>query len=347
MAYWWRNIFSRFLVFKKLEDECLYDFRSYKSTFQPWVIFSGSKKNQNYYRDLTFARLTGGIFFTEKFDFSAHSYNVKEIIAHYFPAGVSGVFVNYVPAYTANLNLNDLSDICVCGFVGDHYNFTDKTPTALMKKNFYKNVDWTYLVTAYPHTNELVSTALGGELEFISLPWAVDVSVYKNLNAARFYDIACMGALSEGKYPFRRLVREWLIGQRKIKVFKKTRVKGVTGSDHDGDAFNFALNQCRSAFTCASSFGYTLMKYFEIPATGTLLFAEKTDLYGSLGFIDGKHYVAIRPDNFADEINLYLSKEYSEIANQIAFDGMHFVLKNHTWEKRITDFINQINAARS
>lgn len=331
----------------KSDEQDIYDFRDSGSTLQPWVVISSSKKNQNFYRDLTLARLTNGIFLTEKFDFSRYDYDVNAIVNDYLPGRASGIFINYVPAYTAKLKLNKLRKVLLCGFIGDHYNFIDTTVNAIEKQNFYKKTDWDFLVTAYPNTNELVAKALAKKVTILSLPWAVDASVYKNLHMDRFYDIACMGALSEGKYPFRRKVREWLVNQAKIRVFKKTRVQGRSGSDHDGTAFNYALNKCRSAFTCASSMDYTLMKYFEIPATGALLFAERTALYDALGFIDGIHYIAVTPDDFMEKMNLYLSPNYSNAVNKIACAGMNFILENHTWENRILNFLRETKAMTS
>ena len=72
------------------------------------------------------------------------------------------------------------------------------------------------------------------------------------------------------------------------------------------------------------------MKYFEIPATGTLLFAEKTELYEAMGFVDGIHYVAVTPEDFREKITLYLSKNYNDVVEKIIENATDFIMKHHT-----------------
>jgi hypothetical protein len=171
-------------------------------------------------------------------------------------------FLNYNHHYTHQLRgLNELG-VPVFGFVGDHYDFTDDSPRARVKQEYFRGLtNLVALLSAYPHTNNLVAQVLGRpELPFIYLPWAIDPNVFRDLGKRRRYDIACLGALTEGKYPFRREVRAWLESQSQLSYIRKKRIGG-----HDGVLFNKALNTTRSAFTCASA-RYTLMKYFEIPA---------------------------------------------------------------------------------
>jgi hypothetical protein len=331
-------MFKNFFAKHSLERD-VYDYRSSRPENKPWLILSSSKKNQNFYRDKTLAEMTGGIFLTETFDFAKYNFNLQRIIESFFDDGVGGIFINYVPIYTQKLDFYDLKAKNLCGFVGDHYNFTDKNDIFIDKQNFFKRVSWDFIVSAYPHTNPIVKKALGYQYKFIDLPWAIDPLVFHNLKLKRKFDIACMGALSESKYPFRRQMREWMLRESDLKFYKKSRVKGLDGSDHDGTAFNQALNTCRAAFTCSSSMHYTLMKYFEIPAAGTLLFAEKTDLYEAMGFEDGVHYVAVTPNDFREKITLYLSKNYNDVVEKIVENGVDFIMKNHTWDLRIKVFL--------
>ena len=220
-----------------------------------------------------------------------------------------------------------------------HYNFLDKDIASLKKQNFYKSIPWKFIVSAYPNTNDEVKRALGVTCKFIALPWAIDPLVFKDLKIKRNFDFACVGALSKEKYPFRNIVRDWMLNSQQLKIYKKSRVKGVNGSDHDGSAFNLALNHCKSAFTCSSTFDYTLMKYFEIPASGALLFAEKTILYEQLGFEDGVHYIAINSSDYKDKISTYLSKNYDDVLNKISDNAKCFINTHHTWNHRIEEFL--------
>jgi hypothetical protein len=130
----------RKLFIKHTVEKDIYDFRSIKSENKPWLILSSSKKNQNFYRDKSLANMTGGIFLTETFDFAKYNFNIQKIIASFFDKGVQGVFINYVPTYTFKLDFNGLKARNLCGFVGDHYNFSDKKDSFLDKQRFFKKV---------------------------------------------------------------------------------------------------------------------------------------------------------------------------------------------------------------
>ena len=305
------------------------------------IILGSSKKNQNYYRDLALAKSSRGVFFTEKYFEKTADYSIKSLLS--FAERPRFIFINYSDAYTHCLTgLNDLR-APIFAFVGDHYNFTDVSPAAVRKQDFFKKIKPAALVTAYPATNSIVAESLDRpEIPFLYLPWAIDVGTFKDLALKRKYDIACMGALTEKKYPFRRKVRFWLEDQKILRLFRKKRVKGVRGSDHDGDAFNQALNRVRAAFTCSSSMHYLLMKYFEIPAAGALLFAERHPEFESLGFVDGVHYVAVSSDNYQDKMIFYLKGPGQNEASKIARSGYEFVRSNHTWEKRVIKFLAEL-----
>lgn len=309
------------------------------------LILSGSKKNQNFYRDKELARQTRAIFLSEDFDFSSYSWDVSKICADFIGVDVDWIFINYIHSYTHKLQGLDRVGKPVLGFVGDHYDFLDQRPAALQKQKFFHSIPLVGMVTAYPHTNSLVAQALGNtELPFFNLFWGIDSSIFKNMGTRRKYDIACMGALTEGKYPFRRQVRFWLEDQKVLRLFRKKRVKGKGGSDHDGEAFNLALNRVRSAFTCASSMRYLLMKYFEIPASGALLFAESIPDFDALGFVDGEHYIAVTPENYREKMIYYLHGPGKSEGEQIARTGYEFVHAYHTWEQRIRVFLPQVYA---
>ncbi len=53
-------LFNHFFNKKNLEKD-VYDYRSLKSNHKPWLVLSSSKKNQNFYRDESLARITGGV----------------------------------------------------------------------------------------------------------------------------------------------------------------------------------------------------------------------------------------------------------------------------------------------
>jgi hypothetical protein len=304
------------------------------------LIISSTKRNQNYYRDQELARQTNSVFLAENFDWAAWDYDISRVAAEYFSGGrPDAIFLNYNHGYTHRLNGLDTLRVPIFAFVGDHYDFTDNSSRALVKQQYFRGMkNLVALVSAYPHTNAVVASALGRpEMPFIYLPWAVDTSIFHDLGKRRRYDMACLGALTEGKYPLRRKVRRWIEEESGLRYIRKKRIGG-----HDGDQFNRALNTTYSAFTCASAFRYTLMKYFEIPASGALMFGETTPELEALGFRDGEHYIAVDDRNFAERIRYYTSKVGRLEGDRIRLQGCDFVSTTHTWSKRISGLVDEI-----
>lgn len=304
------------------------------------LILSSTKRNQNYYRDLELVRQTRSLFLAENFDWAIYDHDVGRVSSDYFSGGKpDAIFLNYNHHYTHQLRgINELG-VPVFGFVGDHYDFTDDSPRARLKQEYFRELtNLAALVSAYPHTNNTVAQALGrSERPFIYLPWAIDPGVFRDLGKHRRYDIACLGALTEGKYPFRREVRAWLESQNQLRYIRKNRIGG-----HDGELFNRALNTTRSAFTCASALHYTLMKYFEIPAAGALMFGETTPELTALGFCDEEHYIAVTPADFREKILYYLLGDGREFGEKIRHAGNHFVCERHTWKIRVASMLQDM-----
>ncbi len=305
------------------------------------LILSAEKKNQNYYRDLELARHSRCLFLSEKFPWDRRGFKVQSVIDEYFQGKAPDwIFLNYNHQYS--WQLKDLGALAspVVGFVGDHYDFSDSAPRSLIKQDYFRNLgNLVAMVTAYPHTSTQVANSLGRpDLPFIYLPWAVDAGVFRDLGGKRKFDIACLGALTEGKYPLRRMVRTWIEEESGLNYIRKKRIGG-----HDGDQFNKALNSTYSAFTCASTYRYTLMKYFEIPASGTLMFAESTPELCALGFQDGVHFVAVDESNFAQRISYFTSKAGRAEGELIRLCGQKFVAESQIWKRRIPGFIDQVN----
>lgn len=336
-----KKILKKFLPSKTNNNIAINTLDSISNSPFSFLILSSTKDNQNYYRDMELARQTRSIFLTELFDYKKYNWSIKEIIENFFKKPPDFIFINYINQYTPFLLDLDGVDIPIIGFVGDHYNFIDNTESALHKKNFFKKIPIACMVSAYPHTNNIVSQSLGNpNLPFIYLPWAISSDVFRDIKLNRKSDIACMGAMTQDKYPFRNIVRNWLENQKDIKLYKRKRAKGK--SDHDAQAFNLALNKCYAAFTCASSMNYTLMKYFEIPAAGNLLFAETTEALNELGFEDRVHYIAVNQSNYKELITYYLKGEGRKEAEAIRTQGYSFIHKYHTWEIRIKIFLEEL-----
>jgi len=96
------------------------------------------------------------------------------------------------------------------------------------------------------------------------------------------------------------------------------------------------LNKYFCAIATAGMHGCIVSKYFEIPAAGTLLLAERNEELDLLGFKPYTHYIPITMENVIEKIKGVLShpKDYTQIRK----DAMKFVQKNHSDINRALQF---------
>lgn len=327
----WKSLFYRKTRFLKQEGSI------------PVLIVGSNKKNQGYYRDLELLRQAGGIKIDEDFGYEQYNWDMRRIVEALFGGDPPKlIYVHYNRHYTYKIKNIAETGIPVVGFVGDPQDFIVDNPVNRLKKEFFTRNNVAIYFTIAPKANWMVYEGLGTRsIKIIDSHLATDPKIFRPMGLNRKYDIASMGAHTDGKYPFRRLVREYLDNQHELKFYKRQRVKG-----HSNDAERFArlLNKFKSCFTCASVYGYTVAKYYEIPACGTLLFGEKTDLLDEFGYIDGVNYVEVSPENFKDKFHYYLKEAKIEEREAIAEAGRRLVVSRHTWEIRIRYVVKELKA---
>lgn len=103
----------------------------------------------------------------------------------------------------------------------------------------------------------------------------------------------------------------------KKKYFEKiSQYKGgiVTSADENFKGFN--LN-------------YTLMKYFEIPACGTVPFLDYTEDLLELGFIDNENCIMINKNDYLNKIKKHIDNI------TVAINAKKFMLEKHTFRNRM------------
>lgn len=81
---------------------------------------------------------------------------------------------------------------------------------------------------------------------------------------------------------------------------------------------------------------YVVSKFFEIPATGSLLMAneEVKDILGELGFKDMENYVEFNIDNMEDKIRFILDNENRKLVDKIRGKGQQLVYNQHMAKHR-------------
>ncbi|NVM05309.1 MAG: glycosyltransferase family 1 protein [Candidatus Helarchaeota archaeon] len=115
--------------------------------------------------------------------------------------------------------------------------------------------------------------------------------------------------------------------------------KVVTGLDY----FNWLaeFNAIIAATSLKPKFRHTVAKYFEIPASGALLFAQEAEDLALLGFKDNENCIIFNKENFKQKVYDYLENK----VNYVKFmeNGRKLILEKHTLSKRINFLKEHIN----
>lgn len=150
-------------------------------------------------------------------------------------------------------------------------------------------------------------------------------------------------------YPLRQQMRA-LYEQGTYSIVYNQHPGYYTGYDYENDnyvggAYAKTLNRYRAAFTDSLTFRYVVAKYFEIPATGALLFADDAvrGPLQELGFIENRHYLAVSKENLEEKVEYVLDKRNQEELDEIRRRGQALVWERH----KTSDRARQINEACS
>lgn len=148
-------------------------------------------------------------------------------------------------------------------------------------------------------------------------------------------------------YPLRQQMRAlWEQGSYSIAYHQHPGY--YTGYDYEknqyiGSAYAKRINNYRAAFTDSLIYRYLVAKYFEIPATGALLFADDAvrGPLQELGFIENRHYLSVSKENLEEKVAYVLDKRNHEELDQIRRRGQELVWERH----KTSDRARQINEA--
>lgn len=97
--------------------------------------------------------------------------------------------------------------------------------------------------------------------------------------------------------------------------------------------YALALNKYFCSVATGSVYRYVLAKYFEIPAAGALLLAERTADSDSVGLVPWKHYVAIDRKNVVAQITECLQRPQQ--FETIRRAGCDYVRTHHSVRNRV------------
>lgn len=103
-----------------------------------------------------------------------------------------------------------------------------------------------------------------------------------------------------------------------------------------GHGYAAKINNYRACFTDSSRYSYVVAKYFEIPATGSLLLADETvnELLKELGLIEYKHYLPVSSDDLEEKIQYVLNEKNHQELDEIRKRGQELIWARHKTSDR-------------
>jgi len=143
-------------------------------------------------------------------------------------------------------------------------------------------------------------------------------------------------------YPMRKYLKS--LNHHLVKIL--TQQDNIRGQDY----YKY-INKFVCAFSCCSNKNtpYIVSKFFEIPATGSLLLANDEfvkEPLKELGFIDGVNYISCNKENIIEKINWICDINNIEEINKIRKKGQELVINYHLLKNRYDIIKNLVSVKK-
>lgn len=225
--------------------------------------------------------------------------------------------------------------------------------TDIKKDNYYDNFDYIFCTYKAPYFNIYPNN---DKNKIVWCPHGYTKDYILNYNNNPKNKILLSGAIG-GAYPLRKYIFNLYEKggySEKVSYLRHPGYKKFDYSQKDfkiGKLYAKILNEHICCFVDCLVYGFIVSKYFEIPATGSLLLAQNPDgdKLESLGFIDEVNYISCTKDNLKEKIEWILNPENKDKVDKIRENGMNMVRKNHSVDMRasfIYEFIKNNNKIR-
>ena len=188
------------------------------------------------------------------------------------------------------------------------------------------------------------------------LPCSFDPDIFHDYKLEKKYDI---GFISGGihsfttHYPERFVIHERLKKRYKEKYFYAPDPGWPMQHKKDdlgGKKFAKAMNQCKIVINTSGyvTSNHANPKYIEIPASYTVMLADKPREAELLGLKEDYHYIQMTEYDILSETSLISKIDYylkhEEKLDQICQNGYDFVMEKHSNRQRAKDFKEKIQA---
>lgn len=200
------------------------------------------------------------------------------------------------------------------------------------KTHFSKNTKNYILVRS-----DIIFKKIYSVCNYYCLPFSVDSNIIPEFNNNLINKILMTGRVHHCVYPMRLRLRA-LSKKHPIELLEHP---GYGNLKHDvvGKSYLDYVNKyIASVSTCGSwEYNYVVAKYFEIPATGALLFAYMEPIHSVLvkyGFRDGENMISFNKNNVLDKIYYVIDPANRKEIDRIRLNGYNLIKKRHTHETR-------------
>jgi hypothetical protein len=187
---------------------------------------------------------------------------------------------------------------------------------------------------------------LAGAKRVVWIPHSASQDFMVDYNPHPDNSVFLSGAVSP-HYPMRQQVKE-LHTERAYSIIHHEHPGYHCQYDYNRDqnvgrGYAEKINKYRTSFTDSLIYGYIVAKYFEIPATGSLLLADDavSGPLKDLGFIENQHYLAVSKENLEEKIQYVLDEANHEELDEIRKVGQQLVWSRHKTSDRARS-INEV-----
>lgn len=221
-------------------------------------------------------------------------------------------------------------------FVNDVHRLTK------MRANYISKNKINYIFTVIREQFVQTYPELKHKMEWF--PHFVNTKIFKDYGLKKDIPLLMMGAISD-YYPLRKEIINTYSNDHRF-IYHPHPGYGKLGptdvkSKLIDERYAKEISRAKIFFTCPSILHYPVTKYFETLACKTLLLAPTFPELENLGFVPGKHFVAIDKNNFKEKAEYYLTNE--EKREKIAEQGYHFIRQTHTVKIRAMQLVKSID----
>jgi hypothetical protein len=231
-----------------------------------------------------------------------------------------------------NAHLREIKDLgCYVWVFADDLHYWDER-MKLRKSLTYLLCDT--ILSTYGYAFERFYPEIAVKKRVVWVPHSASPDFMLAFNEHPENAIFLSGAISD-YYPLRQVMQGSY--ERHIYPIVWHRHPGYHCSyDHErderiGQGYAKKIHQYRVGFTDCLQYGYTVAKYFEIPATGALLLADGTvnEPLKQLGFVENVHYLPVSPQDLEEKIHYVLNERNHSGLDRIRRRGQILVWEKH------------------